>query len=78
MSTTNTASRKDGIVAALGVVSLLIGTATGNAFVMLVIAVLALIAMAIVFWRRAGIRTLLTLAVAATVSVMVAMYFGKM
>lgn len=65
-------SRNDKIVTAVGLLVLLIGTATGNAYAMLAMSLVALVVMS-VFLRNGRTRlVLLTLAVAAAIGAGVA------
>jgi hypothetical protein len=64
-TSSDTRSRRDEIITAIGVVALLIGTATGNASAMLVIAMVALAVIAVIYRRRLGRKALLTMLLAA-------------
>lgn len=65
-----TDSRKDSIVAAVGVLVLLIGTATGNAYVMLVMSVVALAVM-VILYRRGLTRNMVHAIIVAAATAMV-------
>jgi hypothetical protein len=71
-------SRKDGIVTAIGVLVLVIGTATGNAYVMLALAVVALVVLAVFFRKRVGRTALLAMAVSAVTVAAVAAAITKL
>ena len=60
-----TGSRSDDILGAIGVVILLIGTATGNAYVMFGISAIALVLSTVFYRRRIGSGALLVAFVAA-------------
>ena len=71
-STSQVPSRKNGIVGAIGVLILLIGTATGNGYAMLVLSVVALLVL-VIFFRPAGSRNArLTVLIAASVGIVAA------
>ena len=67
-----TNSRKDGIVTAIGVLVLLLGTATGNAYAMLVMAIIALAVIAIFYRQRLSRNVLLVILTAAVTAATVA------
>ena len=64
MNTANE-SRMNGVVEAIGIMVLVLGTATGNAYVMLAMAVAAIVAVAIFGRKSLGWRALFGMAVAA-------------
>ena len=54
MNTTPAAnSRKNGIVSAIGILVLLLGTATGSAYVMLAMAVVAMLLIGVIYRQKA-------------------------
>jgi hypothetical protein len=65
-------SKLNGIVTALGILVLVIGTASGNAYVMLAMAVAALAGIAIVSRRAMGWRALVAMTAAAATAFAVA------
>ena len=65
-------SRNDKIVTTVGLLVLLLGTATGDAYAMLVMSVFALFVMAVFLREGRGRAVLLTLAVAAMTGALVA------
>jgi hypothetical protein len=68
-TTTTPNSRHDGLVAAIGVIVLLLGAATDNAYAMFVLAICGLAVMAIVYRQKLLVRkALLATTVAATVA----------
>lgn len=64
-------ARKDGIVLALAVVILLIGTATGNAIAMFVASMIALFAVAVFYRRHIGSSSIVAAMAAAVVAIAV-------
>lgn len=64
-------SHENGIVASIGVLVLLIGTATGNAYVMLAMAVVALPVMTVLMRQRLQRNVLLAMFAAAIAAVVV-------
>ena len=64
--------RKGGLVLAMSILVLLVGTATGNAFAMLVMAVAALAVVGIFYRQELGWTALLTIVVAAVAAAAVA------
>jgi hypothetical protein len=64
-------ARKDGIVAAIGVLVLLLGTATGNAYSMLAIALIGLGVLALFYRQTVGRNALVALTVAAAAAIAV-------
>jgi hypothetical protein len=77
-STFTPSSPRDGIIAAIGVVVLLIGTATGNAIVMLIMAMVALAVIAVAYRDRIGRKVLLTIVAAASIGCAVAMAIANL
>ena len=71
-TTLNTRSRRDEIVAAIGSLALLIGTATGNAIAMLTIAVIAFAVISIIYRRKIGPKVLFLVVAAASIGFAVA------
>jgi hypothetical protein len=73
-----TNSRKDGIVTAIGVLVLLLGTATGNAIAMLVMSIVGLAVITIFYRQSFGRIALLVMLVgactAAAVAVLIAAF----
>jgi hypothetical protein len=61
-----TYSRKSGIVTAIGIVVLLLGTATGNAYAMLAMAVVALVMIAALYREELGRNAWLAMVLALT------------
>ena len=76
-TTTDTNVRRDGVITAIGIIVLLIATATGNAFAMLAAALVALAAIAIVFRNKSGSRILAAIATALVVGIAVAAVMAK-
>lgn len=76
-TTTNTNVRRDGVITAIGIIVLLIGTATGNALAMSAAALVALAAIAIVFRNKSGSRILASIATALVVGIAVAAVMAK-
>jgi O-antigen ligase len=73
MNTTRaTNSRKGGIVAAIGLLVLLLGTATGNAYMMLAMAISALAIIAIVYRGKLGRGAMLAITAATATAITVA------
>lgn len=70
---TNSHSRRDEIVTAIGVLALILGTATGDAVTMLIIAVVSLAVVSLIYLRNMGIRLFLLAFVAASIAFTVAM-----
>lgn len=66
-----TGSRRDDVIGAIGVIILLIGTATGNAFAMLVMSVTALILLTVIYRRQIGSGALLVAFVAAVTAAVI-------
>jgi hypothetical protein len=66
-----TASRKDDIVGAIAVIVLVIGTATGSAYVMLGMSVTALILLALFYRQRIGTGAILAAFVAAVTAAII-------
>jgi hypothetical protein len=66
-----TGSRRDEVLGAIGVIILLIGTATGNAFAMLGISVAALTLLAVFCRRKIGSGSLLVAFVAAVTAALI-------
>ncbi len=73
-----TESRKDSIVTAIGVLVLLLGTATGNAWVMLAMSVVALAVMAVLYRRGPGRNTIRVILVAAATAFVVAFAVSRL
>jgi O-antigen ligase len=71
-------SHKNGIVAAIGVLVLLIGTATGNAYLMLAMAIVALLVCAILLRQRLRRNVLLAVFAAAAIGAVVVVAFTKL
>ena len=71
-TTTSNASRRDRIITAIGILVLLIGTATGNAYAILGLAVLATGLISILYRERLG-RTLVVMGIAAAIAAATAM-----
>ncbi len=65
---TDNRSRKGSIVAAIGILVLLIGVATGSALMMLLIAAVGLIAMLIIDRQQWGRTTWLAMTIAAAIA----------
>ncbi|MCA9077692.1 MAG: hypothetical protein KDA93_21880 [Planctomycetaceae bacterium] len=63
---------KDGIVTAIGLLVLLIGTSTGNALVLLVMSLVGLVGMLIVDRQRWGRTTWLAMTASATIAAVTA------
>lgn len=66
-----TGSRRDDLLGVIGVIILLIGTATGNAYAMLAMSVTALILLAVFYRRQIGSGALLVVFVAAVTAAMI-------
>jgi hypothetical protein len=73
-----TDSRKDTIAAAIGVLVLLLGTATGNAWAMLAMSVVALAVMVILYRRGPGRNTIRVILVAAATAFVVAIAVSRL
>ena len=65
-------SKLDGIVTAIGILVLVLGTATGNAYVMLAMAIVALVAMAILGRKSLSWRAMFVATVTAVTAFAVA------
>lgn len=65
------ASRRDDILGAIAVIALLIGTATGSAYVMLGMSVTALILLALAYRQRIGTGAILAAFVAAVTAAII-------
>lgn len=63
----NTSSRRDEIVTAIGVLTVLIGTATGNAIAMLTLAIVSIGVISIIYRRRIGLKVLFAIVAASSV-----------
>jgi len=72
-----TNSRTDSIAAAIGVLVLLIGTATGNAWAMLAMAVVALAALAVMYRRGIGRNIVRAMILAAATAIVVAIAISR-
>jgi hypothetical protein len=72
-----TYSRKEGIVTAIGVLVLLLGTATGNAYAMLAMAVVALATITVFYGEELGRKILLAMALAAGIATVVALAIAR-
>jgi len=72
-----TNSRTDSIAAAIGVLVLLIGTATGNAWAMLTMAVVALAALAVMYRRGIGRNLVRAMILAAATAIVVAIAISR-
>ncbi len=66
--TADSPSRKDSIVAIVGLLVLLLGVATGNAIAMLVMSVVGLVGIAILDCQRLGRTTWLAITVSAIIA----------
>jgi hypothetical protein len=66
-----TASRRDDILGAIAVIVLLIGTATGSAYVMLGMSVTALILLTLFYRQRIGTGAILATFVAAVTAAII-------
>ena len=66
-----TFSRKDDILAAIAVIVLLIGTATGSAYVMLGLSVTMLVLLTLFYRQRVGVGAILTAFVAAVTAAII-------
>jgi hypothetical protein len=64
-------ARRDDLLGAIAVIVLLIGTATGNAYAMLGMSVVALVLIAIFYGRRIGSGAILVAAVAAVTAAVI-------
>jgi hypothetical protein len=73
-----TDSRKDTITAAIGVLVLLLGTATGNAWAMLAMSVVALVVMTVLYRRGPGRNTIRVILVAAATAFVVAIAISRL
>jgi hypothetical protein len=73
-----TDSRKDSIIAVIGVLVLLIGTATGNAWAMLAMSVVALVVMAVLYRRGLGRNMIRAIIVAAATAFVVAIAVSRL
>lgn len=74
----NQDSKRDEIITAIGLLVLLIGTATGNAIAMLTMAIVTLAVIAVFFRHRIGQKALLTIVAATSVSFAVAMIIANL
>jgi hypothetical protein len=70
-------SRHDAIVTVIGLLPLLLGTATGNAFVMLVMSVVALLVLALLFRNTLRQTMVVAITAAATIASSVAFLISK-
>lgn len=66
-----TTSRRDDVLGAIGVIILLIGTATGSASAMLIMSVAALTLLAVFYRRQIGSGSLLVAFVAAVTAAVI-------
>jgi hypothetical protein len=73
-----TDSRKDSIAAAIGVLVLLIGTATGNAYAMLAMSVVALAVMVILYRRGLSRNMIRAIIVAAAMAIVLAIAVSRL
>ena len=64
-------ARRDDLLGAIAVIVLLIGTATGNAYAMLGMSVVALVLIAMFYGRRIGSGAILVAAVAAVTAAVI-------
>jgi hypothetical protein len=71
-------SRNDGIVATIGLLVLLLGTATGNAYAMLAMAIVAIVIVVIFFRQRVARHAWLLTGVAASVAAVVAIAITRL
>ena len=71
-------SLKNGIVAAIGLLVLLIGTATGNAYVMLAMAIIALLAITMLVREHLRGNVLFAIFATAVAAFVVAMAIAKL
>jgi hypothetical protein len=71
-------TRKDTIAAAVGVLVLLLGTATGNAWVMLAMSLVALAVMAFLYRRGLGRNMIRAIIVAAATAFVVAFAIDRL
>jgi hypothetical protein len=79
MSTTPASnSRRDGIAAAIGILVLILGTATGNAYAMLAMALVAFAVIAIFYRHDLGRRELLLMTLAAATSSVVVFAISRL
>ena len=79
MNTTPTSdSRRNGIIGAIGVLVLLLGTATGNAYAILTMAIVALVAIVIFFRQRLGRNVIFAMTAAAATAIGIAVAMTKM
>ena len=74
----NTSSRRDEIVTAIGVLAFLIGAATGNAIAMLTIAIVAFAVISIIYRRKVGLKVLIAVAAATSIGLSVAMAISNL
>lgn len=65
-TTLHTRSLRDEIVTAIGILVLLIGTATGSAIAMLALALIAFAVLPIIYRRKIGLRVLFAIVAAAS------------
>ena len=77
-STPTSESRNDGIVTAIAVLVLMLGTATGNAYAMFVMGSFALVILAVFFRQRAGKHVWLLTGVAAAVAAVMAIAITRL
>ena len=77
-STPTTRTRQDGIVTAIGVLVLLLGTATGNAYVMLAMSIVAIGLIAVFFRQRLKRSLSFVMIVAAMTAAVVAFAVTKL
>ncbi len=77
-SAPSTSSHRDEIVTAIGVLALLIGTATGNAIAMLTIAIVAFAVISIIHRRKIGLKVLIAVTIAASIGCAVAMTISNL
>jgi hypothetical protein len=73
-----TESRRDSIAAAIGVLVLLIGTATGNAYAMLAMSVVALAVMVVLYRRGLSRNMIRAIIVAAATAIVVAIAISRL
>ena len=77
-TTSNTRSHRDEIVTTIGMLALLIGTATGNAIAMLTIAIVALSVISIIYRHKISPKVLLSVGAAASIGFGVAVVISSL